>query len=48
MIQWMDYLKEAVHAQASDVFFVAGGPVCRKQDGRLLRMESPRLLPPDT
>ena len=48
MIQWMDYLKEAVQAQASDVFFVAGGPVCRKQDGRLLRMESPRLLPPDT
>ncbi len=48
MIQWMEYLKQAVDVHASDVFFVAGGPVCMKQDGHLRRMDTPRLLPPDT
>ena len=42
------YLKRAVEDQASDLFFVAGGPVCEKLDGRLHRLDSPRLLPPDT
>lgn len=48
MIQWMDYLKQAVESRASDLFFVAGGPVCLKQEGRLRRTDSPSLLPPDT
>ena len=48
MIDWMEYVKQAVAHQASDLFFVAGGPVCEKLDGRLHRLDSPRLLPPDT
>ena len=48
MIDWMEYVKQAVEHQASDLFFIAGGPVCEKLDGRLCRLDSPRLLPPDT
>lgn len=48
MIDWMAYLKAAVEQGASDVFFVAGGCVCQKLDGRLCRLESERLLPQDT
>ena len=48
MAELMENLKRAVADQASDLFFVAGGPVCEKLDGRLHRLDSPRLLPPDT
>ena len=48
MTDWMEYLKQAVEHQASDVFFVAGGPVCEKLDGRICPMGDGRLLPPDT
>lgn len=48
MIDWMEYVKQAVEHQASDLFFVAGGQVSEKLDGRLHRLDSPRLLPPDT
>lgn len=48
MIDWMSYLKEAVSIGASDVFFVAGGSVCRKVDGRLCQLPGERLLPMDT
>ncbi len=48
MINWMEYLKKAVADQASDVFFLAGGPVCKKQDGRICRMDDVRLQPADT
>lgn len=48
MINWMEYLHQAVERQASDVFFVAGGPVCEKLDGRIHRVGEERLLPPDT
>ena len=48
MVNWMDYLKKAVEDQASDVFFLAGGPVCKKQDGRVVRMDEIRLRPEDT
>ena len=48
MIDWMEYVKQAVEHQASDLFFVAGGPICEKLDGKLRRLDSPRLLPPDT
>ena len=47
-MQWLQFLQQAVANQASDVFFVAGGPVCQKLEGRLLRMDDQRLLPPDT
>lgn len=48
MIHWMEYLKQAVQNQASDLFFVAGDQICEKLDGKLHRLDSPRLLPPDT
>ncbi len=47
-MQWLNFLEQAVANQASDVFFVAGGPVCQKLEGRILRMGDQRLLPPDT
>lgn len=48
MIDWMNYLKQAVEHQASDVLFVAGTPVCEKVDGHILRVAEQRLLPADT
>ncbi len=48
MIDWMEYLKRAVEDEASDVFFVAGGPVCEKIDGRIRHMAEARLMPDDT
>ena len=48
MSQWMEYLQQAVDAHASDIFFVAGGPVSIKQEGHLRRLDTPKLLPQDT
>ena len=48
MIDWMEYLKQAVAEQASDVFFVAGGAVWAKQEGRIRTIGDRRLLPEDT
>ena len=48
MIDWLQCLIQAVEHQASDVFFIAGGPVCEKVDGRIRRIDDTRLLPPDT
>lgn len=48
MSEWMDYLKTAVEAGASDVFFVAGKPACQKLEGRIQPMSDKRLLPEDT
>ena len=48
MNEWMDYLKTAVEAGASDVFFVAGKPACQKLEGRIRPMSDRRLLPEDT
>lgn len=44
----MDYLEQAVRDEASDIFFVAGGPAGEKLDGRIQPMGGERLLPPDT
>ena len=46
--QLIYYLKHAVAECASDIFFVAGGPVSEKRDGHILPLEEERLLPPDT
>ena len=35
MAQLLDYLKRAVDDNASDLFIVAGGPVCEKVNKRL-------------
>jgi len=48
MTDWMEYLKQAVEHQASDLFFVAGGPVCEKLEGHIRPMHEGKLLPPDT
>ena len=34
-MELLDYLKYAVEAEASDLFIVAGGPVCVKLDKRM-------------
>ena len=44
----MDYLERAVRDEASDLFFVAGGPASEKLDGRIRMIGEERLLPPDT
>ena len=44
----MDYLIQAVKDEASDVFFVAGGPAGEKLGGRIRSMGGERLLPPET
>ena len=48
MTDWVKYLKEAVEHEASDIFFIAGGPVCEKADGKIRHMDDVRLLPSDT
>ena len=44
----LDYLEKAVEDGASDLFVVAGSPVCEKKDKRLVRMDAQMLLPDDT
>lgn len=48
MIDWLQYLVQAVEHQASDVFFIAGRAACEKVDGHIRSMDETRLLPPDT
>ena len=43
-----NYLEQSVAHQASDIFIVAGGPVCEKVGGKILPMDEDRLLPPQT
>lgn len=47
-MDWMECLRQAVEHQSSDVFFVAGGPVCEKTDGRIRHMSEGKLQPVDT
>ena len=44
----LDYLEKAVEDGASDLFVVAGSPVCEKKDKRLVRVDAQMLLPDDT
>lgn len=48
MAELLDYLKQAVDRNASDLFLVAGGPASVKEDGRLTPLEEGRLMPQDT
>lgn len=43
-----EYLKRAVSDQASDLFIVAGGPVCAKEENKLVRISEDRVFPQDT
>ena len=42
------YLELAVKDGASDLFIVAGGPVCCKAEGKILPLSEGRVLPDDT
>ncbi|MBR6736725.1 MAG: PilT/PilU family type 4a pilus ATPase [Oscillospiraceae bacterium] len=42
------YLELAVENESSDLFFVAGGPVCEKNEGVLRPINDEKLMPPDT
>lgn len=48
MEKLIDYLQHAVDTRASDMFFIAGGPVSMKIDGRITPVGKEKLLPPDT
>ncbi len=48
MSELKTYLQQAVEAQASDLFLVAGGPVSVKLEGHLRALGEGKLLPPDT
>ena len=48
MAELLDYLKRAVADQASDLFIVAGGPVCEKLDKRMCPIGENRILPDES
>ena len=48
MAELLDYLKRAVEDKASDLFIVAGGPVCEKLDKRMIPIGEERVLPKDS
>ncbi|MCI9155642.1 MAG: PilT/PilU family type 4a pilus ATPase [Lawsonibacter sp.] len=48
MANLLEYLERAVKDNASDLFIVAGGPVCEKLDKRFFSIGEERVLPKDT
>lgn len=48
MEELMEYLKRAIYDKASDLFFIAGGPVCEKVEGQLVPIGKQKLLPPES
>ncbi len=48
MSELKTYLQQAVEANASDLFLVAGAPVSVKLEGKLRVLDNTKLLPPDT
>ncbi len=47
MAELLDYLKRAVGDNASDLFIVAGGPVCEKLEKKLVPIGTGRIMPKD-
>lgn len=47
-MELLDYLKQAVADGASDVFFVAGGPISYKLDGHIRPIREERVFPAET
>lgn len=45
MAELLDYLKQAVETNASDLFIVAGGLVCAKRDKRVVPVSEERVFP---
>lgn len=48
MAELIDYLSRAVQDGASDLFIVAGGPVCEKLDKKISPIGEERVLPPES
>ncbi len=48
MAQLLDYLKHAVENGASDLFIVAGGPVCEKTDKHMRPVSDEKIFPDET
>ncbi len=48
MTELMEYLKRVVNDRASDLFIVAGGPVCEKLDKRMVPISEERVFPHET
>lgn len=48
MMNWLEYLKSAVEEGASDVFFVAGKPVCKKTEGHICPVDDLCLASTET
>ena len=47
-LELLDYLRFAVEARASDLFIVAGGPVCVKLEKRMTPVGGERVFPQET
>ena len=45
MAELLDYLKRAVEDKASDLFIVAGGPVCEKLEKRIVSISEDKVFP---
>lgn len=48
MAELLEYLERAVTDKASDLFFVAGGPVCEKLEGHMHPISEEKVFPPET
>lgn len=48
MTELLNYLKRAVTDRASDLFIVAGGPVCEKIDKRIIPISEEKVFPHET
>ena len=48
MAELLEYLEHAVADKASDLFIVAGGPVCEKLDGHMKPVSEEKVFPPET
>ncbi len=48
IMELLDYLKKAVQDKASDLFIVAGSPVCYKLEGHILPIDEEKVFPKET
>ncbi|MFG6353389.1 MAG: type IV pili twitching motility protein PilT, partial [Oscillospiraceae bacterium] len=48
MAELLDYLSRVVQDGASDLFIIAGGPVCEKLENRLVHIGEDRVMPEES
>ena len=48
MRELLDILEQVVQDHASDLFIVAGGPICEKRDKRLIPITEEKVFPGET